>query len=213
MPGLTFSNELISRDEGMHCDFACHLYDMLENKLSDATIHEIVGDAVKHELTFVTESLPVSLIGMNADMMAEYIKFCADRLIVQLGAPKLYGAANPFDWSALRPNAPRPNALTPRAPRLQDGIDQSPRKDVRARTTPTFECTLTCCVCVCDAQQLLRAPRGRVPESRRDELARLGVRNGQPQYIFLGGGLLTRSGRVLRACCVRVAGVLRVCVQ
>ena len=68
MPGLTFSNELISRDEGMHCDFACHLYHMLEHKLSDETIHEIVGDAVKHELTFVTDSLPVSLIRMNAEM-------------------------------------------------------------------------------------------------------------------------------------------------
>lgn len=98
MPGLTFSNELISRDEGMHCDFACHLYDMLENKLSDETIHAIVGDAVKHEKVFVTESLPVSLIGMNAKMMSTYIEFCADRLIVQLGAPKLYGASNPFDW-------------------------------------------------------------------------------------------------------------------
>jgi ribonucleoside-diphosphate reductase beta chain len=101
MPGLTFSNELISRDEGMHCDFACHIYNMLEHKLSDETIHEIVGDAVKHELTFVTDSLPVSLIGMNAEMMRDYIKFCADRLIVQLGAPKLYNAANPFDWMEL----------------------------------------------------------------------------------------------------------------
>ena len=101
MPGLTFSNELISRDEGMHCDFACHLYSMLENKLSDETIHAIVGDAVAHELTFVTESLPVSLIGMNAATMSEYIRFCADRLIVQLGAPKLYNAQNPFDWMEL----------------------------------------------------------------------------------------------------------------
>jgi hypothetical protein len=215
MPGLTFSNELISRDEGMHCDFACHLYDMLENKLSDATIHEIVGDAVKHELTFVTESLPVSLIGMNADMMAEYIKFCADRLIVQLGAPKLYGAANPFDWSALRPNAPRPNALTPRAPRLQDGAHL-----VRLRfQSTTLNTKLTRVVRMVQAprqDQLLRAPRGRVPEVGSNELARLGVRNGQPQYIFLGGGLLTRSGRVLRACCAccaRVACVLRVCAM
>ena len=131
MPGLTFSNELISRDEGMHCDFACHLYSMLENKLSDETIHAIVGDAVKHELTFVTESLPVGLIGMNAEMMCEYIKFCADRLIVQLGAPKLYNASNPFDWSAPRPNTMPANALTPRVPPLQDGAHQPPREDVR----------------------------------------------------------------------------------
>ena len=134
MPGLTFSNELISRDEGMHCDFACHLYNMLENKLDDETIHAIVGDAVKHELTFVTESLPVSLIGMNASMMSTYIKFCADRLIVQLGAPKLYNAQNPFDWSALRPNTMPANALTPSVPLLQDGADLVAGQDVRAPT-------------------------------------------------------------------------------
>ena len=85
----------------MHCDFACHLYDMLENKLSDATIHKIVGDAVKHEKVFVTDTLPVGLIGMNAELMTQYIEFCADRLITQLGAPKLYNASNPFDFMTL----------------------------------------------------------------------------------------------------------------
>lgn len=98
MPGLTFSNELISRDEGMHCDFACLLYSMLENKLTDEVVHQIVGDAVKHEQHFVTDSLPVDLIGMNARLMNEYIEFCADRLLVALEHPKLYNASNPFDW-------------------------------------------------------------------------------------------------------------------
>lgn len=98
MPGLTFSNELISRDEGMHCDFACLLYSMLENQLSDEVVHRIVGDAVKHEKHFVTDSLPVDLIGMNSKLMAQYIEFCADRLLVALGHPKLYEASNPFDW-------------------------------------------------------------------------------------------------------------------
>ena len=98
MPGLTFSNELISRDEGMHCDFACLLYSMLEHKLTDQELHSIVGDAVAHEREFVCEALSVALIGMNKDMMGEYVNFCADRLLVALGAPKLYNAVNPFDW-------------------------------------------------------------------------------------------------------------------
>tara|TARA_B100000405_G_scaffold79264_1_gene54884 strand:- start:2653 stop:3579 length:927 start_codon:yes stop_codon:yes gene_type:complete len=101
MPGLTFSNELISRDEGMHCDFACLLYSMLEHKLTDQELHTIVGDAVAHEKSFVCEALSVALIGMNKDMMGEYVNFCADRLLVALGAPKLYDAVNPFDWMEL----------------------------------------------------------------------------------------------------------------
>jgi len=101
MPGLTFSNELISRDEGMHCDFACLLYSMLEKKLSQETIHEIVGDAVKHEKEFICESLAVDLIGMNSRMMSQYIEFVADRLLVALGVDKLWNTANPFDWMEL----------------------------------------------------------------------------------------------------------------
>ena len=101
MPGLTFSNELISRDEGMHCDFACLLYSMLEKRLSDETIHSLVGDAVEHEKEFVCDALPCALIGMNSNMMKQYIEFVADRLIVALGAPKLYNATNPFDWMEL----------------------------------------------------------------------------------------------------------------
>jgi len=101
MPGLTFSNELISRDEGMHCDFACLLYKMLDNKLDTETVHEIVSDAVAMEKEFVCDALPVDLIGMNSRTMSQYIEFVADRLLYSLGAPKLYGAANPFDWMEL----------------------------------------------------------------------------------------------------------------
>jgi len=98
MPGLATSNEFISRDEGMHCDFACLLYGMLENKLTEQEIHKIIGDAVDCEKEFVTDALPVSLIGMNAVLMTQYIEFVADRLIVQLGYNKIYNATNPFPW-------------------------------------------------------------------------------------------------------------------
>lgn len=98
MPGLTFSNELISRDEGLHCDFACLLYSMLQHKLSQETVQEIIQDAVRIEKVFVTESIPVALIGMNADMMSIYIEFVADRLLVALGYEKLYKSSNPFEW-------------------------------------------------------------------------------------------------------------------
>lgn len=101
MPGLAFSNELISRDEGLHCDFAVLLYSMLEHPLPERTIHTIVGDAVECELEFVTDALPVSLIGMNADLMAKYIRFVADRLIVAFGYTKLYNVENPFEWMEL----------------------------------------------------------------------------------------------------------------
>lgn len=98
MPGLTFSNELISRDEGMHCDFACLLYSMLENKLDPAEVKAIITEAVEFEKEFVTDALPVSLIGMNAEMMSQYIEFVADRLLISLGCEKVYGTANPFSW-------------------------------------------------------------------------------------------------------------------
>lgn len=98
MPGLSFSNELISRDEGLHCDFACLLYSMLQERLKAETIYEIIHSAVQTELEFVMEALPVSLIGMNAHLMAQYIQFAADRLIYALGYGKLYNVANPFDW-------------------------------------------------------------------------------------------------------------------
>jgi len=98
MPGLTFSNELISRDEGLHRDFACLLYGMLENKLPEERVLEIVKNAVEMEKEFVTEALPVNLIGINAGMMCEYIEFVADHLIGSLGLDKHYNTANPFDW-------------------------------------------------------------------------------------------------------------------
>jgi ribonucleoside-diphosphate reductase subunit M2 len=98
MPGLTFSNELISRDEGMHTDFACLIYKHLNNKISNETILEIVTHAVKIEMGFVQESLPVELIGMNSALMGQYIKFVADRLLYSLGVPKYYHVENPFEW-------------------------------------------------------------------------------------------------------------------
>jgi ribonucleoside-diphosphate reductase beta chain len=98
MPGLSTSNEFISRDEGMHCDFACLLYGMLENKLSREQVTSIIRDAVAIEHEFVTDALPASLIGMNAKMMCQYIEFVADRLLVSLGYDKIYMSSNPFDF-------------------------------------------------------------------------------------------------------------------
>ena len=108
MPGLTFSNELISKDEGMHTDFACLLYSMSSNRLSDDVINEIIKEAVSIEKEFITESLPCSLIGMNAELMKQYIEFCADRILVQLGHNEIYNTQNPFSFMeliSLRPKA------------------------------------------------------------------------------------------------------------
>jgi len=99
MPGLSFSNELISRDEGLHCDFACLLYTRhLKNKLPEKRVQAIIKDAVEIEKEFVVDALPVKLIGMNADLMSQYIEFVADRLLVELGCAKIYHATNPFDF-------------------------------------------------------------------------------------------------------------------
>lgn len=98
MPGLTFSNELISRDEGLHCDFACLLYSLLKNKLEEEVVHGIIRSATQIEKAFVCESLPVELIGMNAKLMAQYIEFVADRLLVALGCSRIFQASNPFEW-------------------------------------------------------------------------------------------------------------------
>jgi len=98
MPGLTFSNELISRDEGLHCSFACHLYSKLERKLPEAQIHKLITEAVSVEKGFVCDALPVSLIGMNKSLMSQYIEFVADRLLQDLGYRPLFGSKNPFDW-------------------------------------------------------------------------------------------------------------------
>ena len=99
MPGLTFSNELISRDEGLHCDFACHLYnEHIENKLSESTIREIIVSALEIEKEFILEALPVRLIGMNSELMVKYLEFVADRLMVALNCSKIYNSDNPFDF-------------------------------------------------------------------------------------------------------------------
>merc|ERR1712085_234696 len=98
MPGLGFSNELISRDEGLHCDFACMLYNKLVNRLEPERVTEMITNAVEIEKEFVVDALPVELIGMNSGLMCDYIEFCADRLLVALNAPKHYNAVNPFEW-------------------------------------------------------------------------------------------------------------------
>jgi len=101
MPGLTFSNELISRDEGLHCDFACKLYSMLERPLPRERVATIIKEAVDIEREFVCDALPVGLIGMNSKLMTQYIEFVADRLLRELGCPEMYHAENPFDWMDL----------------------------------------------------------------------------------------------------------------
>jgi len=101
MPGLTFSNELISRDEGLHAEFACLLYSMLENRLPEDIVHEIIRGAVEVERRFICEALSCDLIGMNSELMTKYIEFVADRLLAALGHSKLFGSTNPFDWMEL----------------------------------------------------------------------------------------------------------------
>jgi ribonucleotide reductase beta subunit family protein with ferritin-like domain len=101
LPGLTFSNELISRDEGLHTQFAVALFHTLNTKIFEDTVHEIIKQAVELEKEFICDALPCSLIGMNAKMMSQYIEFVADRLAVQLGTPKIFGAHNPFDFMDL----------------------------------------------------------------------------------------------------------------
>ena len=98
MPGLTFSNELISRDEALHCEFAILLYSKMVKKIDKSRIHEIIKEAVEIETEFICDALPCKLIGMNSDLMTQYIQFVADRLCVQLGYKKIYNVANPFDW-------------------------------------------------------------------------------------------------------------------
>jgi ribonucleoside-diphosphate reductase beta chain len=99
MPGLTFSNELISRDEGVHCDFACHIYNQhIENKIDPNRIKEILCGALEIEKEFILEALPVRLIGMNSELMSQYLEFVTDRLLVSLGVSKVYNSENPFDF-------------------------------------------------------------------------------------------------------------------
>jgi len=101
LPGLCFSNELISKDEGMHCEFAAMLYKMMRNRLPTAVVQQIIMEAVVIEKEFISEALPVSLIGMNAQLMIQYIQFVSDRLLVSLGCEKVYNSINPFDFMDL----------------------------------------------------------------------------------------------------------------
>jgi ribonucleoside-diphosphate reductase beta chain len=136
MPGLTFSNELISRDEGLHCDFACHLYtDHIKNKLPEETVIGIIRDAVEIEKEFVTDSLPVNLIGMNAQLMCQYIEFVADRLLHELVGKKVYGATNPFDFMEMISLRGKTNFFEKRVAEYQKaGVMKSTEKE----TTPKF---------------------------------------------------------------------------
>ncbi|ALW84199.1 ribonucleoside-diphosphate reductase [Hymenobacter sedentarius] len=129
MPGLTFSNELISRDEGLHCDFACLLYSYLVNKLPEERVQAIIADAVRIEQEFVTDALPVSLIGMNAKTMAQYIEFVADRLLVSLGCGKIYNATNPFDFMEMISVQGKTNFFEKRVAEYQKAGVMSERND------------------------------------------------------------------------------------
>jgi ribonucleoside-diphosphate reductase beta chain len=132
MPGLSFSNELISRDEGLHCDFACHLYNNhVVNKLSQDKIYSIITEAVEIEKEFVTDALPVRLIGMNSDLMCQYIEFCADRLLVQLGCNKYYNASNPFDFMELISVQNKTNFFEKRTAEYQKaGVKDGAKKEI-----------------------------------------------------------------------------------
>ncbi len=129
MPGLSFSNELISRDEGLHCDFACLLYKMIQNKLSRERVHEIIFDAVEIEKEFVSDALPVDLIGMNSKLMCQYIEFVADHLLVALGYPKIYNTTNPFDFMELISLQGKTNFFEKRVGEYQKACVMNKNKD------------------------------------------------------------------------------------
>lgn len=131
MPGLATSNELISRDEGLHCDFACLLYSMLKQTLPEAEVHKIIAEAVEYEHEFVADSLPVSLIGMNADLMKQYICFVADRLLYALNCKKLYNVTNPFDFMELISLPGKTNFFERRVSEYKKaGVNTDPTKQV-----------------------------------------------------------------------------------
>src|SRR6187401_1314160 len=136
MPGLSFSNELISRDEGLHCDFACHLYTKhVINKLPVERVIEIIKDAVEIEKEFVTDAIPVNLIGMNAAQMRQYIEFVADRLTNELVGTKIYNATNPFDFMDMISLRGKTNFFEKRVAEYQKaGVMKSTEKE----TAPKF---------------------------------------------------------------------------
>ena len=126
MPGLAFSNELISRDEGLHCEFACLLHNKyIQNKVSAERITQIITEAVDIEKEFVTESLPVSLIGMNAKLMQQYIEFVADFWLSELGCKKVYGAVNPFDFMDMLSLQNKSNFFEKRVSEYQKASDKN----------------------------------------------------------------------------------------
>jgi ribonucleoside-diphosphate reductase beta chain len=129
MPGLSTSNEFISRDEGLHCDFACLLYSMLENKLDPKEVESIITEAVSFEKEFVTDALPVNLIGMNAELMTQYIEFVADRLLTSLGNEKVYGTSNPFPWMELISLQGKTNFFEKRVSEYKKSGVQSEKQD------------------------------------------------------------------------------------
>ena len=133
MPGLTFSNELISRDEGLHTDFACLLFSHLNNRPSPEVVEKIIVDAVDIEQEFLTDALPVALLGMNSKLMCQYIEFVADRLLVSLGNKKYYNATNPFDFMDNISLAGKTNFFEKRVGDYQKaGVMASTKKDTSA---------------------------------------------------------------------------------
>lgn len=136
MPGLTFSNELISRDEGLHTDFACLLFSHLRNRPSKEMIKAIIVDAVKIEQEFLTEALPCALLGMNANLMKQYIEFVADRLLVALGNEKVYRSTNPFDFMENISLGGKTNFFEKRVGEYQKaGVMASTKKNVSTDST------------------------------------------------------------------------------
>jgi len=129
MPGLSFANELISRDEGLHCDFACLLYSKLKNQLSKQQVTDIITSAVTIEREFVRDAIPVKLIGMNADMMCQYIEFVADRLLAALGCDKIYNVTNPFDFMEMISLQGKTNFFEKRVAEYQKAGVRGDKKD------------------------------------------------------------------------------------
>lgn len=131
MPGLTFSNELISRDEGLHCDFACHLHNHhLVNKVPQERIKQIITEALDIEREFITESLPVDLIGMNSRLMTQYLEFVADRLLRELGCDNVYNSTNPFDFMEMISLEGKTNFFEKRVAEYQkSGVNQDQKEE------------------------------------------------------------------------------------
>ena len=132
MPGLTFSNELISKDEGMHCEFACLLYSMIQNKLDYKLVKQIFMEAVEIEKEFITHSIPCEMIGMNAGLMKQYIEFVSDRLLLQLGYEKIWNSENPFDFMELI-------SLRPKANFFELRVGEYAKSKISTENTTNFE--------------------------------------------------------------------------